>query len=94
MKQKTKTPCLDLYYNCMETEYLPSVGLCSCGLPLLELLKPTPKDYDTLFKEWMSITFWGCGLPRIGTVTEDRQRSFTPLRQNIVLLLACLNGEL
>lgn len=89
-----KKKYLPLYYEWMNTG-LPSNGLCeslenSCDL-----------DY---FDNGQGINYWGYwadkGDVRIysGDVNHEERmnmlRQFTPLRQNIVLLLAAMNGEL
>jgi hypothetical protein len=81
---------LDFYYKCLKTGELVEGwwGLCACAYnghideKLLDLFQPTDIDACNLIEEGYSDVFWG-GLAG----------DFTPLRQNIVLLMACLNGE-
>jgi len=92
--KKTKTPCLDLYYESIETGRVKPVkgqtGLCIHKLPKFYLIEPTYIDLIDINQNGESGGWWGSGLP---VFDKDRKTLFTPLRQNIVLLLACLNEE-
>ncbi len=87
---------LDFYNKCVITKELPDDGLCNCGVIKIDsLLKPTEEDIEQLRFEGYAYTYWGSlGKEDDSVAQRERYRSFTPLRQNIVLLLACLNGEL
>jgi hypothetical protein len=93
MKKKKYLP---LYYEWMKTGTMPSAGLCEIFYDFAEdyedcffsLMKPTQSDYDQLFDENLPRIYWGLGEP-IGST-----KAFTPLRQNIVLFMAAMNGEL
>lgn len=56
--------------------------------PLLDLVSPTVDDLEELCKLGLDTCHWG------SDSKSKMEGVFTPLRQNIVLLLACLNGEL
>jgi hypothetical protein len=90
---KSKTPYLDLYMKWMREGEMPTWGLCgSLGFTGLygdlDIFEPTKEDYDRIGEEDKNIIFWGSDSPDI------EKHIFTPLRQNIVLLMAAMNGEL
>jgi hypothetical protein len=66
-------------------------GLCwSFGRrKLFRLVEPTESDFEDLRNEHMPRGHWAAY-----TWAGNIQTDFTPLRQNIVLLLAALNDEL
>lgn len=68
-------------------------GLCREFNPdkqnhLFFLIQPTRDDFTMISCEDKDWLFWG------SDDWEELEGVFTPLRQNIVLLLACLNNEL
>lgn len=78
---------IQFYRDCMEQTTMPNVGLCRCGMYGFisdEILN----DYFTPEHFIDAITFWASG------EKGDHQHVFTPLRQTIVLFMACLNNEL
>lgn len=92
---------LEFYKSCMATGKLPDWGLC-CSLEgrakLFEDLFPDPEEDE---RDNFTNSFWGYNGEPIQTdklngswVDSEYARSFTPLRQTIVLLLAAINGEL
>jgi len=103
MKKKKYLP---LYYKWMEAGRMlaghnrETSGLCDyfkdlhngneCD-ELFELMKPTEEDFEELKREGKSCYTWASELP-FGIKGEFY--TFTPLRQNIVLLMAAMNGEL
>lgn len=97
MKQ-TKKRFIDLYYEWMEAEALPESGICH-SLPkslvgLFEMFMPTVIELSDLREQRLPIIFWGYGEPVKNTNTFTRGHIFTPLRQNIILLCAAMEGEL
>ncbi len=83
---------LDFYNKYMKTGKLPSWGLCNCFIHDIEIFTPGGTiDQDN---SW----YWGYdGEDRIGINASSYityRIAFTPLRQNIVLFLAAMNGEL
>lgn len=69
-----------------------------CGLfehdELFKLLRPTSEDVDELVAENKCTAWWGSEMSSKESFSEKGWSSFTPLRQNIVLLMACMAGEL
>jgi len=65
-------------------------------MPLLNdisftLMKPTKSDYRQLRKEDSCTTYWASG----GNYQVGyHEYTYTPLRQNIILFCAAMNGEL
>lgn len=88
---------LKFYKKCMETGELPSEGLCSC-LPeeAIDLIAPSGEEEDTLHTEGKPWLYWGYGKTwkTAGRTSDLVPRTFTPLRQTLVLLLAAINNEL
>lgn len=92
---------LEFYKKCMETGRIPYAGLCNC-IPSEEdklIIKPTRDDLYEVEREGYSTIFWGSGV--INTIESDPQlkveeesQGFTPLRQNLVLLLAAEKNQL
>jgi hypothetical protein len=78
---------LDFYIECSKTGYLPKEGLCACldNTPLLKLFVPD--------NEHVGLLFWGAAGNKDQT-WHDWTHRFYPLRQNIVLLIAAMSGEL
>jgi hypothetical protein len=80
---------LDFYYKCLEKKRMPSDGLCDCadmGLLNKKIFNLfLPSESERVDGNWL---YWASGSGNWETY------EFTPLRQNIVLLMACLNGEL
>lgn len=95
-KNKKKETFLSLYNQWIRRGKLPMIwsgGLCS-SLPnhlyqseAFKMIEPQTED-DIRFGE----AYWGCGEPLASWEVE--QYGFTPLRQTIMLLCACLNGEM
>ena len=96
MKNKKYLP---LYYKWMNTGLTPEVdqqvsALCDLfdrhikDYPEFELLKPTNEDFIQLESEKKNLFCWASGSVGCDFFI------FTPLRQNIVLLMAAMNGEL
>ncbi len=86
MAKKKSRKHLQFYMDCMTNEIMPHNGLCRCAQKglisenILELFKP-----DSFYAQF---TYWASG------EDCDFEYSLTPLRQTIVLLMACLNNEL
>lgn len=88
---------LPLYYRWLKAGRIPE-RTCNgntgglCGLfdkdPLFQLLKPIGHELETR-------TIWGYwGLDGEGHIEIHQSTPFGPLRQNIVLFMAAMNGEL
>jgi hypothetical protein len=83
---------LEFYYKYAEPGILPKHGLCSCfGEQAMILFNPD---------DFMPWDYWAYSGAR-GSLTTDlivlRDKiglTFCPLRQNIVLLMAAMSGEL
>jgi hypothetical protein len=92
MKKKTKY--LDFYKECMEDGVVPGCnGLCNSPIgcdPLFSLVSPSYEDIDC--DADLEYGYWGYDGSKGNQ--DDRDREFSPLRQNIVLLMAALNDEL
>jgi len=90
---KVKTPYLDFYYKCMKTGRLPNDGLCNYfGFFIgdnmtFDLMRPHVSELENTGE----MGYWGMD----GFKEEERNGyDFTPLRQNVVLFMAAMNGEL
>ena len=85
MVKKKSRKHLQFYIDCMRNGKMPYWGLCACS-------KNGLIDYYLLtdFRPATCIyySYWASG------DRYDRCFKFTPLRQTIVLLMACLNNEL
>ena len=85
MAKKKTGKHLQFYMDCIRKGKMPNYGLCSCAKMgyldyyLLQDFRPTNCLY---------YSYWASG------DRYDRCFKFTPLRQTIVLLMACLNNEL
>lgn len=82
-----KTPVLDFYYEYLETGHLPTPGLCFTAIANydeLEDFEPKKEDED----EPLFWDYWGLDEGYVSF------HDFTPLRQNIVLFIAAMRGEL
>lgn len=82
---------LELYEKWAADDFLmPVTGLCFAfgGDRLFERMEPTGKDYDDIDLERDHCGYWGSG------ESGSLRWQFTPLRQNIVLFMAAMNGEL
>lgn len=100
--KKKETPCLDFYNRSMKSRVMTRkipfsgyhYGLCSwvhaeeIDKKLLHLVTPTTGDISRLFRENKDTVHWGSDAEH-GKIGE-----FTPLRQNLVLFMAAINGEL
>lgn len=83
---------LAFYKRCIERGALPSAGLCGTRIsntPLFDQITPSASDINKLRKANLPSSFWG-----METFSVTGLRDFTPLRQNLVLLLAAMNNEL
>lgn len=91
---------LQFYMDCMKRGVMPCSGLCinteDCGGPLseelLHLFIPTDDELIRLAKKGYSTSYWGSGV--ITNNYNILYDAFSPLRQTIVLFMACLNNEL
>jgi len=94
MNKKTTPRFIDLYYDWMDDELLPKEGLCASMPARLEKIffdfKPSSEEKIQLIKEGFCNVLWASGLPE---GHKDEWYSFTPLRQTIILLCACINNE-
>jgi hypothetical protein len=92
---KKKTPILELYYDFCKRGIPHRNGLCGRLIQFQnwQLLVPTYEDERQLDREGMCTTFWASE-EKDDEINLSCQGTMTPLRQNIVLLLACLEGEL
>jgi len=72
-------------------------GICQLFQPdfpeLWELVKPSHEELLVHQWEGYSSTWWG-NYSNVGQAYASLGESMTPLRENIILLMACLNGEL
>ncbi len=91
-------PTLDFYYKCKALNRLPEDGgLGLCGSQLVKLgdeLKLFIPDADESFElvdRGFCPTYWASGLE---FDHPEEMFAFTPLRENIVLLIAAMRGEL
>ncbi len=88
-----KKKYLDLYFAWMDIGRLPDCGLCYS----LDIIRGTPKDeFFRLIKPHGNTkvsAYWAYGEESFGN-HFDIIHKFTPLRQNIVLLMAAMAGEL
>lgn len=98
MKKKKYLP---LYKTWVKAGELPEDGLCNCfGLCLSEdeyELDPEHELFPLMYPEETSNPpsgYWGCGPEEQMIDGNNWNKEFTPLRQNIVLLMAAMNGEL
>jgi hypothetical protein len=90
---------IDLYKEWMETGELDYAGLCS-SIPFkyedaLEMVSPSRKEMTILRKEGKPYVFWGCGI-KYSRIPKDKTAGcfFSPLRQNIVLLICAIHNEI
>ena len=94
--KKNKPHYLKLYYEWMETGLPHGRGLCLefeneydlYSSDLLDEISPTENDLNKLVKSGLNPLHWG------SNDAHGLYGIFTPLRQNIVLLMAALNNEL
>jgi hypothetical protein len=89
---------LPLYYEWMETGLLPHSGLCRClnvfnDNKLFNLVTPdSQQGYWAYWHEFRKTPLYTQDVSR--EMSMKLQYSFNPLRQNILLFLAAMNGEL
>ena len=98
-----------LYNKFTRTGELNKSGLCvvlqdTKYEKTLELFEPTKKDIVKLRRDNYYVGYWGSDLKRINSdnTTFDlfekhirvRHRSFTPLRQTVLLFIAAMHKEL
>lgn len=91
--KKKKYSYLKDYQNWMIDGKMPNNGLCNHygdyeHLELMTFISPNSKEKDELFWQNNSHLFWG------SDSHKENRYVFTPLRQNLVLLMAALNNEL
>jgi len=98
MKKKKYLP---LYEKWMKTGQLPECGLCNCfGECITDdeyFLDPSHQLFKLMYPEDIEMPqseYWGRGPIEELVDIEKIHNEFTPLRQNIVLLMAAMNGEL
>lgn len=90
MKNKQQA-FLDFYKECMKnSKKMPNDGLCRNLGRRIDPVKPTKQDIIKLDREDLSASYWGSGLAYWDL---NKCHKFTPLRQTLVLLLACINEE-
>lgn len=92
-RRKKKSKYLKFYRESIDKNIMPVTGLCLWfwGDPLLSMFYPTLEERLACRMDISRI-----GMPRFWASGSDRplKRRFTPMRQNIVLLMAAMNGEL
>jgi hypothetical protein len=91
---------LKFYNDCIETGELPksdTTGLCGAakaGLictKRLHVFHPTTEDKRQSFIEGLSTGWWASGVKRFKySLTKERERGFTPLRQTIVAFMSVI----
>lgn len=96
--KKNDPKYLSLYYRWMENEQMGDDCLCNFFLDNtskprseyreFELINPTEDDLSDIQRKRLNNVYWGSG------EGEALRWQFTPLRQNLVLLMAALNNEL
>lgn len=93
--KKNKPKYLKYYREWMKAGRMPYEGLCSTlfddlskGFSEFYTIFPTSKDLSRLKKKGLSWIYWG------SDSGDWQEFVFTPLRQNLVLLMAALNNEL
>ena len=96
--KKNKPYYLKMYYNWATAGRLPSNGLCNCFIKSVEeqrfeLVSPDNQELTQMNKKNIDTVYWASEAKR-GHVKYDDFYAFTPLRQNLVLLMAALNNEL
>ena len=83
---------LSYYEEWAKEGRMPNSGLCQIfGYdPLFTLMTPSEEDFEEMENKRLPTIFWGKG------DYDDRwiNGGFSPLRQNIVLFMAAMNGEL
>jgi len=95
MNKKSATPrFIDLYYDWMQDGIMPQEGLCN-SVPwqlkgIFFDLQPFLYEKEQLREEGFCEVLWASGLPE---GHKEEWYSFTPLRQTIILLCACINNE-
>lgn len=99
MSKKTKPYYLKKYQEWMVTGELPNCnGLCKEISPYLDnyfvLFIPNVGDMADLTLEKKSTGYWASYMESATNLHNRRDALFTPLRQNIVLFMAAMNGEL
>lgn len=83
---------LEFYKKCLLDGYLPYSGLCACfGGNDAYFQLVMPKYFDSKYEYWGNDYREKYSYDITSFVWE---REFNPLRQNIVLLMAAMNGEL
>lgn len=96
MKKKKYLP---IFYQFLKNGKIPQHGLCNC-MPddeLLKLFTPTATEFygHPGDESLVILCYWGFdGLPAGCKSGRERVESFSPMRQNILLLMAAINGEL
>jgi len=92
-----KLKFIDYYNEWAKTGIMPNYGLCNSLHQELvlgkefELIQPSHEDLSKLISENKSTVFWANNVPR--PVKESVYKDFNELRQNLVLLCACMRNE-
>jgi hypothetical protein len=85
---------LSFYKKYVPAGRLPKSGLCSCKSLFkhkgFHLIEPWWEERVDLYDEGFHTGYWASCISQ----DEDYEFAFTPVRQNIVLLLAAMQGEL
>ncbi len=89
---------IELHNEWIESGRMPNSGLCIClsgkmKTQLFDLFKPTEEELLHLVWDGFSSGYWASGVP-LDADSDTRYNVYTELRQNIMLLLAAMNGEL
>ncbi len=92
---KKNTPVLDMYYNYCRKGIRRKNGLCGrmriAAPNEWPLFIPTYEELRRHEKDGYCPTYWG---EKISIDVEDAGNDMTHLRQNIVLFIAAMRGEL
>jgi len=92
---KKKQTILEFYKQCVEKGVIPKDGLCGCFEHDMQKLCMLDLYFGRGFM--CGCGYWGydgqIGVHVHPNVGKAITRSFTPMRQNVVLLMAALNGE-
>lgn len=96
--KKNEPKYLKLYKEWMEAGKMPEPGLCAKfsdvfgwtlkKYPHFDLIKPDDREKIRLDINGLAPSYWG------SDSSQELKYIFTPLRQNLVLLMAALNNEL
>jgi len=90
--------CMEVGKIIMPTHLVPN-GLCDAAIhgiisrDIFELLRPSDEDLDELRGDNMNFAYWASETT-FDDLKIDYAAQFNPLRQNIILFMAAINGEL